>query len=111
MGLSELRIALDFALDTAKEVLLVAPAGGSAKPLLDVLRRTWLPNRVLVTVAEGEELERHAALVPLLRHKKARGGELTAYVCENRVCQFPTSDPEVFAKQLAAVRPLEPSER
>ena len=105
-GRAELLIALDFALDTSKEVLLVAPAGGDAKPLLDVLRRSFVPNRVLAAVEEGAQLAAHAEWVPLLRYKKARDGRATAYVCENRVCRLPTQDPGVLAEQLAVVAPL-----
>ena len=49
---------------------------------------------------EGEPLEQTAQLVPLVSGKLARGGKVTAYVCLNRVCRFPTHDPEVFAQQL-----------
>ena len=45
-----------------------------------------------------------AALIPLVSGKKARQGRTTAYVCENRVCKFPTSDPAVFSKQLRSVK-------
>ncbi|MGH0030508.1 MAG: thioredoxin domain-containing protein [Myxococcota bacterium] len=102
----ELAIALDFALDASKEVLLVGPAEGDVEPLLGVLRRRYVPNRVASVVREGAELEAHAEVVPLLRHKKARGGVATAYVCENRTCRFPTSDPAVLEEQLARFRPL-----
>jgi uncharacterized protein YyaL (SSP411 family) len=37
----------------------------------------------------------------LVKGKTAQDGEVTAYVCKNRVCRYPTSDPKVFAKQLA----------
>jgi uncharacterized protein YyaL (SSP411 family) len=103
---AELVLALDFALDTGKEVLLVAPAGGDAKPLLDVLRRSFVPNRILASVTEGAELDAHAAVVPLLRYKKPRDGRATAYVCEDRVCKVPTHDPVVFGEQLAVTVPL-----
>jgi uncharacterized protein YyaL (SSP411 family) len=36
------------------------------------------------------------------------GGKLTAYVCEQRVCALPTSDPAIFAQQIARVEPLVP---
>ena len=31
-------------------------------------------------------------------------GKVTAYVCENRICQLPTTDPAVFAEQIATVK-------
>ena len=60
----------------------------------------------MTIVAEGEELERHARVVPLLDGKTARDGRATAYVCENRICDLPTTDPAVFATQIATVHPL-----
>ena len=57
----------------------------------------------LARVTQGPDLEAHAEIVPLVAHKRAREGRVTAYVCENRVCELPTSDPEVFAKQITSV--------
>ena len=97
---AELLLALDFLLDTEKEILIVKAPGSDAEPLLGVLRRSYVPNRILSVVTQGPELDAHAEIVPLLRFKKARAGRTTAYVCENRVCKLPTSDPAVFAEQL-----------
>ena len=75
---------------------------------LKELRARFLPNRILTIVAEGDELERHAQVVPLLEGKTARDGQATAYVCENRICDLPTTDPAVFATQIGTVHPLAP---
>jgi uncharacterized protein YyaL (SSP411 family) len=107
-ALSDMLLALDFELDVVKEVLIVKPEGGNVAPLLDVLRASYVPNRVLSVVTEGEELRSHAELVPLLERKVARDGKTTAYVCENQVCRFPTSDPVTFARELSRVEPIEP---
>ncbi|MBM4268558.1 MAG: thioredoxin domain-containing protein [Deltaproteobacteria bacterium] len=97
--------ALDFSLDTVKEVILVRPdESGSLDPFLDVLARQFLPSSVVVATTESEAVEL-ADIVPLVEGKTARDGRVTAYVCENRVCALPTSDPKVFAEQLANVRP------
>ena len=74
--------------------------------MLAPLRSAYVPNRILAVVSEGEELERHAALVPLVARKVARDGKVTAYVCEKGVCDLPTSDPEVFERQVTKVEPL-----
>jgi uncharacterized protein YyaL (SSP411 family) len=85
----------------------VTPRGrGAAGPFLERLGDTFLPNRIVAVVAEAD-LPGHAALVPLVEGKVARAGKTTAYVCENRVCALPTSDPAVFAEQIARVRPLD----
>ena len=70
--------------------------------MLAPVRARFFPNRVLVAVAEDEQLEAHAELNPLLKDRIARNGETTAYLCQNFVCGFPTSDPATFAEQLAA---------
>ena len=99
--------AVDYRLDAVKEVILVRPAdGGDVEAMLAPIRETFLPNRILAVVSQGRDLEAHARLVPLLRGKRAQRGKVTAYVCEDRVCKFPTADPAKLAEQLARVRPL-----
>jgi uncharacterized protein YyaL (SSP411 family) len=106
---SELLMALDFALEPGKEVLLVGPeTAPDFEPLLGALRQAYLPNRIVATAREGDELARNARLIPLLKHKRARGGEVTAYVCVDRVCRFPTADVAVFREQLAEVPRVPP---
>ena len=66
---------------------------------------SFQPNAVVVHATEGDHLDQLAEVIPLLRGKVARSGKVTAYVCENRVCELPTTSPEVFREQLAKVRP------
>jgi uncharacterized protein YyaL (SSP411 family) len=37
----------------------------------------------------------------------ARDSKPTAYVCENRICDLPTTDPAVFATQIRTVHELD----
>jgi len=100
-ALSEMLNALDFYYDTPKQILIVAPESRrQVEPFLTELRRYFLPNRILSAVAEEEELDAHSELIPLLNQKRAIGGKATAYVCEQRVCELPTADPAVFARQI-----------
>ena len=88
----------------AQEIVIVAPEGASREalaPMLAPLRRQLMTARVLALVYEGEHQDRTADWVELVENKTAQGGEVTAYVCEDRVCQLPTRDPEVFASQLS----------
>jgi hypothetical protein len=94
--------AAGFLLDSPKEIVLVKPdAETSAEPMLARLRRTFLPNRVVIVAADGADLEVQKRLIPLLEGRRVIGGKVTAYVCENRVCKLPTTDPGVFASQIA----------
>jgi uncharacterized protein YyaL (SSP411 family) len=105
-ALSEMLLALDFALEPTKEIVVIQPpSGGDLAAMLAPLRSTHLPNRILVVASEGEDLSVHAAVVPLLAAKTAQEGKVTAYLCENRVCKRPTTDPETFAGQIRAAGP------
>jgi hypothetical protein len=106
-AMTEMLLAVDFELDVPKEIVIVTPKSrAEAAPLLAELRRTFVPNRVLTVVGEGDDLARQAKLVPLVEGKTARGGKPTAYVCKKHVCDLPTSEPEVFARQLGEVKRL-----
>ena len=107
-ALSEMLLALAFHLDMPKEIIIVTPEGQrqSAEPLLAQLRPIFLPNRVVSVVSQGDELDRHATIIPLLKHKRALQNRATAYVCEQGFCELPTHDPAVFARQIATVDSL-----
>jgi uncharacterized protein YyaL (SSP411 family) len=107
-ALSEMLLAVDFHLCTPKEVVIVAPGSrASAELLLAELRSTFLPNRILAVVPEGDELANQARVIPLVEHKVAQKGKATAYVCERGVCELPTTAPDVFARQLKKVQKLD----
>jgi len=107
-GANALLCALDYYLDRPIEIVLVRPDAQSADALLAPLRLAFVPNRALTVVLESE-LAEQARTVPWLEGKVAVAGMTTAYVCESGRCELPTSDPAVFARQLATVRsPMTP---
>ncbi len=108
MALSGMMTALDFHTDKAKEIIIVTPPGKmeAAEPYLKVLRRKYLPNRIVVVVTEGENLKSHARVIPLLEKKTALMGKATAYVCENAVCKLPVTDPALFEARINEVEKI-----
>ena len=97
-------LAVDYRLDAVKQVVIVAPGGrAGAEPLLAVLRQRFVPNRVVAVTEPGGAQAELAELVPLVAGKSARDGRATAYVCIDRVCDLPTTEPEELARQLAEV--------
>jgi uncharacterized protein YyaL (SSP411 family) len=98
--------ALEFYLDEPLQVVIVTPVGGDPAPLVESFRRVYLPNRVMSIATEGADLDEQAKLFPLVTGKKAIGGKPTAYVCRQRICEKPTTDPDLFEKQLRKVEPL-----
>jgi len=93
-------IALDYALGPQTEVVLVPGEGnGSPQELLRTLRTRFLPRTlVLLQSASDRELE---ALVPLMTGKTSVDGKATAYLCRDRSCLEPVTDPEQLARLLA----------
>ncbi|MBL4817806.1 MAG: thioredoxin domain-containing protein [Deltaproteobacteria bacterium] len=88
IALSEMLIALDFYLDTPKEIIIIALDQTSTHAFKDVLRKQFLPNRIVAITISGKDLEEQSRLIPLMKHKVIRDGRATAYVCEDRVCNF-----------------------
>jgi uncharacterized protein YyaL (SSP411 family) len=105
-ALSEMLLALDFATDAAREVVLVWPEGSPApEPFLDVLRTRFLPNRALTGAPEGEGIRVLGRTAAVAAEKVAAGGRPTAYVCEKGQCRLPAISPEKLASQIEPVVP------
>jgi uncharacterized protein YyaL (SSP411 family) len=105
VALTEMLVALDAFTDAPREVALVWREPADAAPMLEVLRRTFLPNRALTGAAEGEPLARLARLAPFVEDRVAVGGQATAYVCERGACRLPAISPDELAEELRPVRP------
>ncbi|HEY6099828.1 MAG TPA: thioredoxin domain-containing protein, partial [Anaeromyxobacter sp.] len=105
LALAEMLLALDFATDAPREVVLVWPGGEAPEPFLSVLRRTFLPNRALAGAPEGEGIARLGKIAAVAEGKVAAGGRVTAYVCGKGLCRLPAIAPEKLASQIAPVRP------
>ncbi|MDH5670965.1 MAG: thioredoxin domain-containing protein [Myxococcales bacterium] len=100
-GLARLLLALDYATDSALQVIVVHPDDSEPAPqLLEPLRRGFAPNRVMLVLSEAQ-VSGLREQVPVLAGKVAIGGKATAYVCEQGRCELPTSDPKAFSRQLA----------
>jgi uncharacterized protein YyaL (SSP411 family) len=88
--------AVDFLLDTPKEIVLAGERGSpDLEALLETIRGRFLPNRVIALVSEGL-LE----TVPMLKDRGLLDGKAAAYVCESYACKLPTGDPETLGKLL-----------
>jgi len=87
-----------------REVVLVEGQGEADRAAMLVpLRMAFAPNRVVIRSGEGARGELLGKTLPLVRGKNTISGKTTAYVCENRVCQLPTNDPEKFRELLLAL--------
>ena len=98
-AMAEMLRAAVWSRTTPKQVLFVAPTLEEARRLASEIRWAHAPHRVLAVAAETD-IPRFSETVKLLEGKRAIGGRPTAYVCEERVCRLPTSDPEEIRRLL-----------
>jgi uncharacterized protein YyaL (SSP411 family) len=84
--------ALEFSLEGPTEVVVVSrPGAGDAKALWSEVSRTYLPHRVLVQGSPGDG----DPLAPA-RDRPAVDGRATAYLCRNRTCSAPVTEPSAL---------------
>ncbi len=87
---TQLMVALDFVIGPSCEVVI---AGGDTKAMIKAIREKFLPGIVVL---------RPAAQVEFTRNLVSIDGKATAYVCRNRACRPPTTEPEEMLKYLDA---------
>jgi uncharacterized protein YyaL (SSP411 family) len=86
--------AASFMLSEPREIALVG-SKDELEPLLEVARSGYRPFQVIAAGDEGEE-----APLPLLENRARVGGQGTAYVCRQFVCQAPVTEPDELAREL-----------
>lgn len=97
VAMSEMLLAVDYYLDKPREIIIVTPdENNDAGLFLDIISKQFLPSRIIDVVSEGNDLESHNKILPLIKGKTAIDGKITVYVCEAGVCKLPTTDPEMF---------------
>ncbi|HEY7371253.1 MAG TPA: thioredoxin domain-containing protein [Polyangia bacterium] len=107
LALTEALLALDWVSDEAKEIAIVWPAGAgpdAARPLLEVARRTFVPNHALAAASDAD-VPALGALIPFIADKTAIDGRATAYVCVRGRCELPVHDADALAQLLAGRLP------
>jgi uncharacterized protein YyaL (SSP411 family) len=92
LGFARALNALDFYLDTPREVaILGSPEAEDTRALRRAVFEPFVPNKVVA--GSGAD-------IPLLEGREVQNGHAAAYVCEHYVCQAPTTDPAQLRKLL-----------
>jgi uncharacterized protein YyaL (SSP411 family) len=95
LGFGHLLGAVDLYTSEALEVVIIGdPRAPDTQALLEVVRETYLPNKVLLVSAAADPS------VPLLRDRTRMDGVATAYVCRSMVCKQPVTSPDALREQL-----------
>jgi uncharacterized protein YyaL (SSP411 family) len=92
--------AVDFAVGPSQEVIVAAGLDQEeTRSMVEAIRRTFAPNRVLMLRREGEEGGKLIALAPFMADLHSIDGKTTAYVCENYTCRKPVTSVEELELQ------------
>ncbi|MBK1876078.1 thioredoxin domain-containing protein [Pelagicoccus mobilis] len=96
------------ALLVSKKPLQIVIAGTPDSKAVDEMLREMnhrlLPSRILLYADQGQGQAYLGEHLEFIQTAKSYDDLATAFVCENFVCQMPTEDPKVLAKQLDAKR-------
>jgi uncharacterized protein YyaL (SSP411 family) len=82
-GQATMMMAVDWLKGPSKEVVVSGPEPAA---LLRLVREAFLPNAV-VAFADG------SARIPVIEGRGPVKGKAAAYVCEDRVCKLPVTEP------------------
>jgi hypothetical protein len=90
---NQLMNALDFAVGPSFEIVVAGtPGDANTADMLAALRKPFLPNAVFLFRSSADDGKALAALAPYTATMTQREDKATAYVCENFVCNQPTTD-------------------
>ncbi|MDA1044589.1 MAG: thioredoxin domain-containing protein, partial [Verrucomicrobia bacterium] len=93
--------ALDFFLHKPKQVVIAGrPDADDTKAMLAAARAEFIPNRIILLADGGAGQAFLAQKQEFMKDVKPLDGKATAHVCENYVCQLPTTDLKVMMQQL-----------
>ena len=81
-------------------VIAGAPRAADTREMLDLVWERYLPNSILMLADQGAGQQELARSLPFMRNMRPKNGKATAYVCQNYLCNLPSSDPKVVARLL-----------
>jgi len=103
-AMPQMLVAMDLAAHPSRHVVVAGEPSPGRDALLAAARARFRPFDDLLVVDDASR-ERLARLAPFAASLTARDGRATGYVCIDRVCRLPVSEPEEFTAQLDQVAP------
>jgi uncharacterized protein YyaL (SSP411 family) len=90
---TQLMSALDFALDTSLEIVIVGHlSAADTESMLQTVKHTFLPNKILLFRPADQEPPEITQYAPYIIDLKGIDNKATVYICQNYQCQLPTTD-------------------
>jgi uncharacterized protein YyaL (SSP411 family) len=98
-AMPRLLVAMERAGRPARHVVIAGEPSPAREALLEVFGSRFRAFEDLLVVEDATR-GALAGLVPFAAALAPQGGRATAYVCENRACRLPVTEPRAFAEQL-----------
>src|ERR1700738_4037187 len=100
-ALPQMLAALDASITEPMQIVVAGPRGQpETAELLSVIRRRYLPNKVVLLADGGEGQRWLTQHIEALRLMGPVQGKSAAYVCRNFTCDLPITEPEQLATLL-----------
>jgi len=88
-----LLMAVMFQVWGSSEVVISGdPETEDARAMMEALRRTYAPNKVVLSRPAGPDEPEIVQIAEFTQNQLPLNGRATAYICENRVCRRPVTD-------------------
>jgi len=109
-SIPQMLVALSWSRSKPKQVVIAGKTDDAAtQAMLREVHQHFIPHGVLILADGGAGQQFFAERVEFIKNVTETNGKPTAYVCENFVCQLPTTDVKKLAQLLirpgAAVKP------
>ena len=101
-AMPQMMVALDFSLTKPKQIVIAGkPDAADAHAMLRAVRERFIPNKIVLFADGGEGQAFLGKHLEFIQSVQAKDGKATAFVCENYVCQLPTTNVDIVVKLLA----------
>jgi hypothetical protein len=108
-SMPQMLVGFDFSLGKAKQIVLAGtPSAAETQVMLEAIHGVFLPNKVVLLADGGEGQRFLGQYLEFLRGLEPIRGKTTAFVCENYVCQAPTTNLAILRTQLAPAESVKP---
>jgi len=108
-AMPQMVVALDWLRAEPKQIVIAGkPDAPDTRALLHEINRRFIPDKIVILADGGAGQKFFAAHVEFMKDFAPFRGEAAAYVCENFVCQLPTTKPEDLAKLLSQSKQTHP---
>jgi len=85
----------------AREIVIAGKKNDPATiQMIEVVRSTYLPNKVVLLKEPGPAGDRLSVIAPFTKESEPIGGKNTGYVCQGWNCDVPTTDINRFSESL-----------